>query len=76
MFGATAAYLRAVTVLDPGGADGKLVEGLWDCESDVRRYAADHAPLSIVTRHQLGVLRDDPMETPEVRAAAAARLGR
>ncbi|MFI7211494.1 hypothetical protein ACIBP4_11655 [Micromonospora maritima] len=70
-----AAYLRAVVALAPGDTDPLLFEGLWDCESDVRRFAAEHAPLDDATRPRLSRLRDDPMETPEVRAAAAARLG-
>ncbi|WP_141725298.1 hypothetical protein [Micromonospora pallida] len=69
-----AAYLRAVTALDPGNTDSLLTEGLWDCESDVRQFAAEHVPLDDSTRKQLSYLRDDPMETPEVRATAAARL--
>lgn len=69
-----AAYLRAVTALDPGNTDSLLTEGLWDCESDVRQFAAEHTPLDDMTRKQLSYLRDDPMETPEVRATAAARL--
>lgn len=69
-----AAYLRAVTLLDPDGANRFLAEGVWDCESDVRQFAATHAPLDELTRDRLGYLRDDPMETPDVRAAAAARL--
>ncbi|MFC4042438.1 hypothetical protein ACFO1B_28770 [Dactylosporangium siamense] len=70
-----AAYLRALVALDPGGAERFLTEGLWDCEGDVREFAAAHVPLSAVIRRRLDVLRDDPMETPEVRAAAAARIG-
>lgn len=69
-----AAYLRAITALDRSGADRLLVEGLWDCERDVRQFAAAHAPLDEMTLNQLRHLRDDLMETAEVRAAAAARL--
>jgi hypothetical protein len=69
-----AAYLRAATALDPDAAHRLLVEGLWDCESNVRRFAAEHAPLDDMTRDQLRCLRDDPVETPEVRAIAARRL--
>lgn len=69
-----AAYLRAVTALDPGNTDSLLIEGLWDCESAVRQFAAENTPLDDVTREQLRYLRDDPMETPEVRATAANRL--
>jgi hypothetical protein len=54
-----ARYLRALLQLDPPGAEPLLHEGLWDCESGVRLLA---------------VLRDDPMETTDVRAAATDRL--
>ncbi|MEK8107287.1 hypothetical protein NKG94_22835 [Micromonospora sp. M12] len=47
---------------------------MWDCESDVRQFAAEHVPLDDMTRKQLSYLRNDPMETSEVRATAAARL--
>jgi hypothetical protein len=70
-----ATYLRAVTALDPDAARLLLREGFWDCESDVRRFAAEHAPLDDTTRDQLRYLRDDPMETTEVRATATRRLG-
>jgi hypothetical protein len=69
-----AAYLRAITVLDSDGAHRLLAEGLWDCESDVRRFAAEHVPLDDMTRDQLRYLHLDPIETPEVRATAGDRL--
>ncbi|MFI6271738.1 hypothetical protein [Micromonospora zamorensis] len=69
-----AAYLRAVVALDPGNTDSLLTEGLWDCESDVRQFAAERVSLDDMTRKQLSYLRDDPMETLDVRATAAARL--
>ncbi|MFB6396131.1 hypothetical protein [Polymorphospora lycopeni] len=67
-------YLRAWVALDPAGASRCLVEGLWDCEAGVRLLAARHAPLTDTTRERLCHLRDDPIETTEVRAAALARL--
>ncbi|WP_203819681.1 hypothetical protein [Paractinoplanes ferrugineus] len=39
--------------LDPAGAEGAPVEGLWDCETDVRLFAAEHAPLTDRTRERL-----------------------
>ncbi|MDG6105212.1 hypothetical protein Daura_34035 [Dactylosporangium aurantiacum] len=69
-----AACLRAAHTLDPDGCEAPLTEGLWDCERDVRRYAAEHAPLSPLVRDRLAGLRDDPLETAEVRAVAAGRL--
>ncbi|MEV0398257.1 hypothetical protein [Polymorphospora rubra] len=67
-------YLRAWVVLDPAGASRGLAEGLWDCEAGVRLLAARHAPLTDMTRERLCYLRDDPLETDDVRAAAVARL--
>lgn len=69
-----AAYLRALVTLDPAGAQGKVVEGLWDCEADVRLLAVRHTPLDDWIRDRLRYLRDDPIETAEVRAAAMDRL--
>ncbi|MBF9128206.1 hypothetical protein I0C86_04240 [Plantactinospora sp. S1510] len=69
-----ASYLRALVALDPAGAARHLAEGLWDCESEVRLLAAARAPLDDLTRERLRYLRDDPIETAEVRATAAARL--
>lgn len=69
-----AAYLRALTALAPDEVQPLLKEGLWDCESEVRRFAAAHVPLDGTAREQLRQLRDDPIETAEVRATAAARL--
>jgi hypothetical protein len=69
-----ASYLRAYLMLDPDGAESGLREGLWDCEGDVRLLAVQRVRLSSWIRERLVYLRDDPIETPEVRAAAAARL--
>ncbi|MFC7481514.1 hypothetical protein ACFQX7_17765 [Luedemannella flava] len=69
------AFLRAITALDPDLATKLHVEGLWDCESRVRQLAAAHVRFDDGTRERLVHLRDDPMETPEVRATAASRLG-
>jgi hypothetical protein len=70
-----AAYLRALLVLDPAGVEPLLVEGLWDCEAAVREIAAERVPLSPAVRRRLALLRDDPIEEDEVRAAATARIG-
>ncbi|WP_203836041.1 HEAT repeat domain-containing protein [Winogradskya humida] len=67
-----AAYLRALNALDPEVAGPFLAEGLWDCESEVRLFAVEHATVSQLGR--LAFLRDDPMETASVRAAAASRI--
>jgi hypothetical protein len=69
-----AAYLRAYLMIDPAGAEEWLVEGLWDCEEGVRELAVAHVPLAAEVRRRLKYLRDDPMEEPGVRGAAAARL--
>ncbi|MGW4942460.1 hypothetical protein ACWEOZ_12855 [Actinoplanes sp. NPDC004185] len=69
-----ASYLRAYLALDPDGAESGLREGLWDCEADVRVLAVQRVRLSSWIRERVVYLRDDPIETPEVRDAAAARL--
>ncbi|MFD0534246.1 hypothetical protein ACFQY7_11210 [Actinomadura luteofluorescens] len=71
-----AAVLKALVAFAPAGEPPwQLLEGLWDCEANVRELAAAHVQLTGTTRARLRYLRDDPMETPEVRGAAAQRLG-
>ncbi|MEU9046510.1 MULTISPECIES: hypothetical protein [unclassified Kitasatospora] len=67
-------YLRALAAIDPAGLDGGYVESLWDCQSDARLWAVEHAPERPAVTARLAYLRDDPMEEPEVRNAAAVRL--
>ncbi|WP_432827027.1 hypothetical protein [Dactylosporangium sp. CA-092794] len=69
-----AAYLRARLALEPAACAGALSEGLFDCEPDVRLLAVRHVPLDGKLERRLTYLRDDPIETPEVRLAAAERL--
>ncbi|MFB9447856.1 hypothetical protein Dvina_13360 [Dactylosporangium vinaceum] len=69
-----AAYLRARLALEPDACAGALTEGLWDCEADVRLIAVRRVPLDAKLERRLEYLRDDPIEVPEVRAAAAERL--
>jgi hypothetical protein len=69
-----AAYLRARLALEPAECDGALTEALWDCEADVRLLAVHHAKMDGKLRKRLEYLRDDPIETADVRAAAAERL--
>ncbi|MFE3786241.1 hypothetical protein [Streptomyces goshikiensis] len=69
-----AAYLKALAAIDPSGLDDAYSESLWDCEERVRLLAIASAPRHPQTLHRIAVLRDDPMETREVRAAARARL--
>ncbi|MFV2213841.1 hypothetical protein ACFHW2_26895 [Actinomadura sp. LOL_016] len=74
----TYAYLRprvltALTRTAPHTAESYAVEGLWDCEADVREEAARFAPHTRDTRLRLQRLHHDVAEDPEVRAAAAAR---
>ncbi|GAA2387234.1 hypothetical protein [Dactylosporangium salmoneum] len=69
-----AAYLRARLALEPAACAGALTEGLWDCEASVRVLAARHVPLDEKLERRLAYLRDDPIETLEVRGAAAERL--
>ncbi|MFG2623248.1 hypothetical protein ACGFXC_37145 [Streptomyces sp. NPDC048507] len=67
-------YLHALAAIDPSGLDDAYTESLWDCEERARLLGIASAPHHPQTLHRIRVLRDDPMETPEVRAAAGARL--
>ncbi|MGI5243605.1 hypothetical protein [Dactylosporangium sp. CA-139066] len=69
-----AAYLRARLNLEPAACAGALTEGLWDCEAGVRLLAVRHVPLDAKLERRVEYLRDDPIETAEVRLAAAERL--
>ncbi|MCL6733962.1 hypothetical protein [Streptomyces neyagawaensis] len=68
------AYLEALAAIDRGGLDHVYTESLWDCEEKARLAAITSAPDGPEARERIAVLRDDPMETPEVRAVARARL--
>ncbi|MFD3557330.1 hypothetical protein ACFWWA_35310 [Streptomyces goshikiensis] len=67
-------YLKALAAIDPSGLDDAYTESLWDCEERARLLAIASAPHHPRILHRIAALRDDPMETPEVRAAAGARL--
>jgi alkylhydroperoxidase family enzyme len=69
-----AAYLEALAAIDRGGLDQAHTESLWDCEDRARLLGIAHAPDHPDTVERIAALRDDPMEDPEVRAAAEARL--
>ncbi|MET9448954.1 hypothetical protein [Streptomyces cinerochromogenes] len=68
------AYLEALAAIDRDGLDYVYTESLWDCEERVRLLAITSAPAGPDVLGRIAVLRDDPMETPEVRTAARARL--
>ncbi|WP_190215127.1 hypothetical protein [Kitasatospora indigofera] len=70
------AYLEALAAIDPDGLEHAYTESLWDCEADARMLGIAGAPDLPQVRDRLAQLRDDPLETPEARRAAAARLGR
>ncbi|WP_329376038.1 hypothetical protein OG625_01225 [Streptomyces sp. NBC_01351] len=67
-------YLQALAAIDPTGLDDAYTESLWDCEHRTRLLGIASAPHQPQTMERIAVLRDDPMETSEVRAAAGARL--
>ncbi|MFD7283516.1 hypothetical protein ACFV80_42645 [Streptomyces sp. NPDC059862] len=69
-----AAYLEALAAIDRDGLDYAYIESLWDCEERARLLGIASAPAGPEALGRIAVLRDDPMETPEVRAAARARL--
>ncbi|MBT2365788.1 hypothetical protein J7E88_10800 [Streptomyces sp. ISL-10] len=68
-----AAYLEALAAIDRSGLDYAYTESLWDCEETARLVGIASAPAGPEALERIAALRDDPMETPEVRAAAAAR---
>lgn len=68
------AYLEALGTIDRDGLEHLYAESLWDCEETTRLLGITSAPTSPETLGRIAVLRDDPMETTEVRAAARARL--
>ncbi|MFF8768745.1 hypothetical protein [Kitasatospora sp. NPDC015120] len=68
------AYLEALAVIEPAGLEGIYAECLWDCEDAARLMGVERAPDGPEVRERLARLREDPVETPEVRAAASARL--
>jgi hypothetical protein len=69
-----AGYLRSLLVIDPEHTAETLPAHLFDCEAAVRLIAARHTPLTEDSRRWLAELRDDPIEDPEVRAAARSAL--
>ncbi|MFF8190453.1 hypothetical protein ACF05L_06075 [Streptomyces bobili] len=68
-----AAYLQALAAIDPDGLDYAYTESLWDCEETARLLGIASAPAGPDVLRRIEVLRDDPMESPEVRAAARVR---
>ncbi|MFF0298853.1 hypothetical protein ACFYST_35740 [Kitasatospora sp. NPDC004614] len=68
------AVLRAVVAVAPVASRRALTQGLWDCESGVRLLAATRVPLGRRAVARVKALRDDLLETAEVRRVAAARL--
>ncbi|MFE2106954.1 hypothetical protein ACFXAF_13935 [Kitasatospora sp. NPDC059463] len=68
------AYLEALAVIEPAGLEGIYAECLWDCEDAARLLGVERAPDGPGVRERLAGLRDDALETAEVRAAASARL--
>ncbi|WP_137229624.1 hypothetical protein [Streptomyces sp. BPSDS2] len=69
-----AAYLEALAAIDRDGLEHIYTEALWDCEETTRLLGITSAPASPKTLGRIAVLRDDPMESVEVRAAARTRL--
>ncbi|MGW7448114.1 hypothetical protein [Kitasatospora sp. NPDC054795] len=68
------AYLEALAAMGAAGLAEAYTESLWDCEPRARLLAVEHAPDRPDVRDRLACLRDDPMEEPEIREAAGARL--
>ncbi|MDF6066686.1 hypothetical protein AB0K64_05285 [Streptomyces sp. NPDC053741] len=69
------AYLQALAAISgDDGLEHIYTESLWDCQKTTRLLGITSAPTIPETLDRLAVLRDDPMETTEVRAAAGTRL--
>ncbi|MFI6940137.1 hypothetical protein ACIBI4_12760 [Streptomyces sp. NPDC050418] len=68
------AYLKALAAIDPSGLDFAYTESLWDCQEQARLLGIAHAPRNPATRERIEAMRDDPMESSDVRSAAAAAL--
>ncbi|MGW2843256.1 hypothetical protein ACWCWD_36380 [Streptomyces sp. NPDC001493] len=71
------AYLDALAAVGrtrPDRVHPLLTESLWDCEETARLLGIASAPATREALDRIAELRDDPMETAEVRAAARARL--
>ncbi|MFF0292503.1 hypothetical protein ACFYST_02015 [Kitasatospora sp. NPDC004614] len=67
-------YLRALAAIRPGEVDAELTESLWDCEEDARLFAVENAPDGPELGMRLAELSASPVESPDLRAAAARRL--
>ncbi|MET8539080.1 hypothetical protein ABZW03_00255 [Kitasatospora sp. NPDC004799] len=67
-------YLEALSAIGAPGMPEVYAESLYDCEPRARLLAVRHAPDRPYQLRRIAHLRDDPMEEPEVRAAAGARL--
>ncbi|MFE4395481.1 MULTISPECIES: hypothetical protein [Streptomycetaceae] len=67
-------YLEALAAMGAAGMAEAYVESLWDCEARARLLGVERAPDRPYALRRIACLRDDPMEEPEVRAAAGARL--
>ncbi|MEU3792386.1 hypothetical protein [Streptomyces fructofermentans] len=68
------AYLEALAAMDRDGLDHAYTESLWDCEETARLLGTAAAPAHPDVLERVAVLRDDPMETADVRSAARTRL--
>ncbi|MEU8527700.1 MULTISPECIES: hypothetical protein [Streptomyces] len=68
------AYLKALAAIDPAGIEPAYVESLWDCEEEARLLGIASAPDLPSVRERVAALADDPMERPDVREAANARI--
>ncbi|MGV9316922.1 hypothetical protein ACWDR0_32790 [Streptomyces sp. NPDC003691] len=68
------AYLKALAAINNDGLEYLYTESLWSCEEKERLLGIASASASRDALARIALLRDDPMETAEVRTAAGARL--
>ncbi|MGA5816520.1 hypothetical protein ACPC54_01460 [Kitasatospora sp. NPDC094028] len=69
-----ALYLDALAAIGAAGLPEAYAESLWDCEANARLLGVEQAPDRPYLLRRIAGLRDDPLEKPEVRKAAEARL--
>ncbi|MET8626715.1 hypothetical protein ABZW30_23650 [Kitasatospora sp. NPDC004669] len=67
-------YLEALAAMGAAGMAEAYTESLWDCQSEARLLAVEHAPDAPHVRERLAYLRDDPMEEMGIRSVAGVRL--
>ncbi|MFJ1791273.1 hypothetical protein [Kitasatospora griseola] len=66
--------LRALAAIRPGAMAAEQAESRRDCEEDALLFAVEHAPGGPELRCRIAELQEFPVESEELRAAAARRF--